>query len=314
MAITLINFLLFLSSLFALGFFGQLVVSSLVKVATFLKLKEFTAAFILIAFATTLPELFFGVFSALNGVPELSLGNVVGTVLVNLCLIGGVATLLSKNITFSEKQIRKDFWICFGIVLIPVVLLIDGVLGRLDGFILIAVFIGYLSYLISKRKKERANFKNSITKMQFVIATFLLVIGFLMIYFSAEYLVRFSELIIKELGWSEFFFSLIIIAIGTSIPELTFASVAALKGHGQMAIGDLLGAVIFDFGLILGVTAIIKPIKILFSSILIDLIFMIFAVFFFVILAQSGKKLTWTEGIALIFYYVLFLIVVFSLK
>jgi len=133
----LTNLLIFLGLCALLILSGYLLVKTLSKIAVFLKLSEFIIAFIIMAFATSIPELFVGISSAISKNPALSLGNVIGSNIVDLTFIIGIAVVLARGITIN-KEVRKDSLYMFLIALIPIILMLIGNgLSRIDGVILV---------------------------------------------------------------------------------------------------------------------------------------------------------------------------------
>ena len=302
------DIIFFAFSLACLAGASFFLVRSLLKIGSFLRLKEFSVAFIIMSIGTSLPELSIGISSALENNPIISLGNVLGSNIVDLTLILGIALLLARSVKIKSRDIKRDIWYVLPIAALPIVLLFDSQLGKLDGVILIAVFLVYMFKLFSERKKEDSGVKNRVSNWEAFGYTLLFVIALFGLIFSAELTVRYGALLAKELGISEFLLALILIAVGTSIPELAFGSSAALQKHGELAVGDMLGAIVVNSTLVLGVTAFISPIYTAISSIVIPISFMLLSIFIFLTFAQSAKKLSWLIGICLIFLYVFFLI------
>jgi len=302
------NITFFAFSLICLAGASFFLVRSLLKIGSFLRLKEFSVAFIIMSIGTSLPELSVGISSALENNPIISLGNVLGSNIVDLTLILGIALLLARSVKIKSGAVKRDIWYVLPIAALPIVLLFDSQLGKLDGVILIAVFLVYMFKLFSERKKEEGRVKNSVSNWEAFGYTLLFVIALFGLIFGAELTVRYGALLAKELGISEFLLALILIAVGTSIPELAFGSSAALQKHGELAVGDMLGAIVVNSTLVLGITAFISPIYTTISGIFIPVSFMLLSIFIFLTFAQSAKKLSWLIGICLIFLYMFFLI------
>src|SRR3989338_694406 len=140
-----LTLILFLISCLVLVASGGYLVKLIVKIASYLKLSEFVVAFIIMAFATSIPELFVGINSAIGGNPALSLGNVIGSNIADLTLVIGIAALLGRGIKPKNFRIKKDSLFMFLTALVPVALMIfDQTLSRTDGVILISIFIIYI--------------------------------------------------------------------------------------------------------------------------------------------------------------------------
>ncbi len=150
------NYLIFTLLLVILILSGILTTISISKVSSYLKLGHFVAGFIIMAIATGTPELVIGISSVLEGVPEVSLGNVLGSNVVNLSLIIGSAVLIAGEVSFGGK-IKDELIYPFFIALLPIPMVLDGVLSNFDGLFLIIVFIAYclLVYRRSDFEEER---------------------------------------------------------------------------------------------------------------------------------------------------------------
>jgi len=313
-----INLALFILACIVLVQSNSFLVKSLAKISYFLKLNEFTIGFIIMSMATSLPELFVGIMSALSGTPAFAVGNVIGSNILDLTLVIGIAALLAKNIKIESKIIRKDMIYMLLITLLPVILLMDhhvwwkfGLfpnmvqgLSRFDGIILLSTFVYYIYTLV----QQESQFSKIVdkTSRKFMLL-FLVSITLLLI--SAHFVVDYAKLLSIDLAISPLLMGLFIISLGTSLPELMFETKAVLSQHQSMAIGDLVGSVITNSALVLGVTAIIAPIAVNSVIYLTSTLFMLFAAFIFFTFAESGEKITWTEGIALLFLYILFIII-----
>lgn len=311
-----INLLLFFISCVILIISGFWLVKSLEKIGSFLKISEFVLGFILMAFATSLPELFVGVTSALAHNSALALGNIIGSNIADLTFVIGITIILAKGIPIKSKKIRKDAIHMFFIAALPVILMIVGqTLSRLDGAILVGVGFLYGRKMIIERKTYKKPFKDKVKKEEVILNSFLFIISVVLLFLSAHFIVKYATSLSIELKLSSLLIGLFIIAIGTTLPELVFGSSAVLSGHSGLALGNLIGSIVVNSTLILGVTALIWPITISASFLifLISAIFMLIIAFLFVGFVGSGK-LNWTIGVSLVLFYVVFVIIEFYIR
>ncbi|MBW3019333.1 sodium:calcium antiporter [Candidatus Woesearchaeota archaeon] len=305
----------FIASCLVLVFAGGLLVRSLAKLASFLRMSEFVLAFLLMAISTSIPELFVGISAALQGTPSIALGTVIGSNIADLTLVAGVAALLGRGLKLKSRKIRKDAYVMFGIALLPVVLMAIGKqLSRLDGAILLGVLGLYLIRLIVQKKKYHATFHDHVSRWGVLGYFIVFVASILLLYFSSRYVVDAGSALAFDLSLPAIFIGLFFIAIGTSLPELVFESRAVLKGSSEMALGDLIGSVVFNSTLVLGIVALISPITANVFLFMTSSFFMIVVCLLFAVFLESGKGITWKEGVVLLFMYVLFLIVELNLK
>ncbi len=289
-------------------------VRSMSRIAQFLRLSEFVVGFVLMSLFTTMPEFFIGIASALDNEPALSLGNVIGSVVINLTLVCGLVILLAGRID-TKGPIKRDAFRLFFVVLVPIVLMfIGGGMSRLDGILLLLLFCYYVYNLYKQRRAYTVKVGDHVKKWEMVINPIIALVAIVILFFSSRGVVRYGGLLAEDLGLPYLFIGLFFIAISTSLPELAFGIVAARTKHAVMSLGDLIGAGYVNSTLVLGVTAVISPIVANFTLFLTSALFMILVVFIFAVFIESERRLDWKEGLALVLFYVFFLIVELSVS
>lgn len=307
------NALIFIISCFLLTFSSKWLVGALSRIALFLKLKEFVVGFFIMAFAVSLPNFFVGIIAALNKVPELSFGDVVGGNIVDLSLAMGLAALLSKGgLSAQSRTVQGSSIFTIFVGTLPLFLISDSFLSRFDGILLILSFLIYFCWLFSKKERftkiydhapKPISLKNFIKDLIFLAFTvFLLLSGAVGVVSSAS---AFSAALSLNIG----LVGLFIVGLGNSLPEIFFSVQAAKKGQDWMILGDLMGGVVVTATLVLGTVALISPIRIAdFSPFAIARIFLVISALFFLICLRSGRKISRKEGILLLLIYISFLI------
>lgn len=310
---------LFLISVFALVKSGAKAVQKLVAIARYLRISEYVLAFILMALATSLPEFFVGINSALAKAPILSLGNIIGSNIVNLSLVLGVVVIFAKGIKIESKIAKRDAWIVFFISILPLLLLIDKNLSQADGGILLIVFIWYLRHILKAKEAFRKRMDHMVRTIerfrQFVKDLLIFVVAIVILLISSWGVVKTATLISEGLELPLVLIGLVLVAIGTSLPELVFGIKAVITKHEGMNLGNLIGSTVMNSTLILGITALIYPIRIEnFNMILTAGLFMIFIVLIVNFFIATREKISWKEGVVLIGLYAAFLIIEFLLK
>jgi len=307
--------ILFVISCIILVVSGSFLVKSLVVITRFLKMKEFIVAFVIMAFSTTIPELFVGISSALAKQPSLALGTVIGSNIANLTLIGGIAVILARKVSIKKLAIRKDALTIIYIAAIPMILMFIGhTLSRIDAAILLTVFVGHTYYLIKTRKKYTTKLKNHQNREKVILSVFVFLLSIGVLYASAHYVVLYGTDLAIGLMLPPIMIGLFFLALGTSLPELVFSIKSMTKNHPEFALGDLMGSVVNNSTLVLGVTAMICPITANFFLFLTSAVFMILATILFAAFIRSGEKFTYLEGIALIIVYILFILVELNIQ
>lgn len=309
----LTDFLLFAVSGILLVLSGVFLVKSLQKIASLLGISEFSAAFILMAFATSIPELFVGISSALQNVPQLSMGNIIGANIIDLTLLTGIFILMAKGIKFKSQKVGKEVYMMFiGIIFLISLYLFGNSLSRIDGTILLGLFV-FNTYRIMKKRKKYSkklnNKKNHEHKRVLYILIF--IVSLIVLFISSTYVVKYAENIAIDLKLPQIFIGLFLISIATTLPELIFGINAVLLKHPEMSIGDQTGTIFTNTCLILGIVALIHPIQVELTPFIISGAFMFLSALIFVTFIKSSRKLDIYEGISLIGLYFFFVILQF---
>lgn len=293
---------------------AEIIVNSLIMIARFLKMSEFAVSFILMATATSLPELFVGINAALDGNSVLALGNIIGSNIVDLTLVVGITVLLVQNIRVRSAIAKKDSAYMFLLSTFPFIFLLDGSLSRLEGITLVCFYLLYISRLL-KMKNEFSKYPNHVSAKKAFYSLLHFLIGMILLIGISKILIFAAEKLAINLGIPLPLIGLVLVAIGTSLPELIFETKAVKKSHSEMVLGDLMGSVITNATLVLGITAIINPIEIQVKSIFYSsIIFLFFVLLLFNIFIRTERKLETIEAIILIFVYIGFIIVEFGLN
>jgi cation:H+ antiporter len=316
MEVVLQNLLYFVGAGFFLVLSGIYLVKSLDKIAKFLGISEFTAAFIIMAVATSIPELFVGINSAIAGNPSLSLGNVIGANIIDLTLLTGIFVLMARGIKFKTAKVDKEIYFMWSSVILLIALYFIGKeISRIDGIILL-IFFAVNSYRMMKKKtKYPAKIKNDrVTKIQGITSTIVFIASVIVLLVSSKYIVQYSHLIAIDLQVPEIIIGLFLLSIATTLPELIFGINAVRLGHKEMAIGDQSGTVFANITLIIGIVAVINPITTALLPFVVSGAFLILASSIFVTFIESGRKLDIYEGVSLIILYLTFIVIQFFMR
>lgn len=311
----LINLALFFVYASILIVSGSYMVKYLTRIANYLKINEFIISFVLIAFSTSIPELFVGITSALSGSPSLSLGNVIGANIANLTIVIGIPILLARGINVDTVTARRDVTYMFIISSLPLVLMsIGNELSRIDGVILVGVFGFYIYKLMIQQRVFHKVVAERFTRQGILKDVGFFFISITFLFFSARLVVKYATFLSIDLELPAIMIGLLLLALGTSLPELTFNIRAVIQKHPEMALGDTVGSVVTNSTLVLGVVAIIHPIQAAISIFLTSWIFMLVVGFLFMTFVEGNYKLSWREGVALIMMYSLFILIEFYVK
>ncbi len=314
--------LIFIAACLALSFCGSWLVKGLMKIAHILGWREYVVAFLIMAFAASLPNLFVGINAALQGIPELSLGDIIGGNVVDLTIVAALAVLIAgKSIPVSSRMVQTSAVFTVIISVIPVILLYDGRLGRADGLVLILLFFLYLSWLFHKQErfqkayhtkdaKEEKSLPAAKKTADFLKNFVMVIFALALLCVASETIIRTSNYFAAQFNMSLVLVGLIIVGLGNALPETYFTIISARKKAVYLILGDLFGSIIVPSTLVLGSVILIHPIDNLkFPPLLAGRLFLLASAILFLIFIKTGKQITRREGIILLFLYVLFLIV-----
>jgi len=306
--------LIFIISCFLLIFSGRWLVNSLTRIARFLGWKEFVVAFFTIALGASLPNLFVGIISALNKIPQLSLGDVIGANIFDLTITVALAAFISRQgISAPSRTVQGSSIFTIGSAILPLILILDGNLSRIDGFLLILTFAFYVLWLFRKEERFKKVYDGvpEIKGWKYFLEDIgLLILSIILLILGAEGIVKSSSFFATTLGLPLIFIGIFIVGIGDCLPETFFAIRAARHGQDWMILGNLMGSVMITATLVLGTVAIICPIEFFdFSILAIGRIFLVLSALFFLIFLRTGRKITRKEAIFLILIYILFVLI-----
>lgn len=231
------------------------------SVAKLLGIPGFVIGLTVVAMGTSAPEAAVSITAGISGSNEIAISNIIGSNLFNLLVVAGLSAVI-KPFKIERTILKRDFSINVGACALLLVLLILGFsMGRLDGIILLALFIGYVVYVVVDALKHRDTQVDDVVKTMKPIFSVLAIVGGLAaVIFGGDLVVDNAVIIAQRLNWSETFIGLTIIALGTSLPELVTSIVAAKKGESGLALGNVIGSNLFNIMLVLGLSSSIKPI------------------------------------------------------
>ena len=287
------------------------------KLAKLMKLPEFLVSFFIIALISVLPEATISIISAIRGEPGMSLGTLLGSNLVDLTFVFGVVALFSqRGINVKSKILQNNLFYLL-LLLFPLVLGSDGNLSRKDGLILI--FVGILFfvkiYFESRRfrKKFDHNQTNSKSKKKHspVKDLIWLILSVLVLLIAASFTVKFSVAFAHEIKLPAILIGITIFALGTCLPELVFSIKAVKENKDSLALGDILGTVITDATIILGLVALISPFNYNIYNLYVTGGAMFLGGVLTMFFMRSEKTISKVEGLLLILFYIIFVFIEF---
>ena len=297
---------------------GDWLVRSLHRIARFLGWQDFITAFFIMSVAVSVPELFIGITAALGGIPELSFGNIIGANIIHFTLAIALATIVLGNLSFESAHVRlsADFTIFFAVL--PFILMIDGVLSRRDGIVLMSAFFIYVLWVFSKREHFSKQYYPLASDGHGIVSpfekykmflkdfgTFLMGVGVLIL--AAKGIVESATFFAEALQMPLVMIGVFVVGLGTALPETYFAIASARRGNQFMIIGNLLGSTVFTASFVLGLVAFLYPIVITdFSPYIIARAFLIISGITLLVFSRTGNKLTSREAFILLGFLFIF--------
>ena len=304
----------FIFSCIVLGWLSSRLVDSLVQIAKYLQWREFIIAFFILAFAGSLPNLFVDLNAVLQGMPQLAFGDIIGGNLIDLTLVMALAIFFSRGAISTESQMVQRSAVFTAIIaVLPLLLILDGKMGRIDGVILILAFSVYAVWIFSKsehyKKIYAKDHQTPVMDFKAFLGNLVKIVIFLLLLLAASQGVVYSaQYFSSSLGISLSLVGILIVGLGNCFPEAYFAIVSARKEKNWLVLGTLMGSVIVSATLVLGIIALVAPFAIDdFSPFLIARIFLIIGSICALIFIRSGRKITKKEGALLLFIYIVFL-------
>ncbi len=311
----LINGVLMIAAFAILFKSADYFVESAAGIANHFKLPKMLVGIVIVGFATTAPEIAVSAQSAYIGYPEIAFGNAIGSVIVD----DGVALALAGILAPAAIAVNKDILKTTGIFLIVIDVIallfaLNFTISRLEGIFFILLLVLYIWFLVYSERRRKLHLveldEELIHKggenMRKLVLMF--VAGLIGVILASRIVIHSSIVIAHYLRISETIIGLTIVAIGTSLPEISTCIMASRKGHGEIAVGDILGADILNVLWIIGVSAVITPMHLLPSTVYFSFIFMFLIVGTMLISMRIGYSFGRSKGILLLVLYVVYLV------
>ena len=255
----------------------------------------------IVAMGTSAPEAAVSISAAIKGNADITIGNIVGSNILNILIILGLSSVIT-SLAVAKSTVKFEIPIMIAITGLLLVQGLDGTISLLDGIILVAAFIGYLTYLfvMAKRDPNMADAPAPQNKPLWQALLFT-VIGLVLIVWGSNVAVDAASAIARLLGLSERFIGLTIVALGTSLPELFTSVAAARKGNADIAIGNIVGSNIFNILFVVGLSSLIIPVPFAAGFIIDSGVAIAAAVL--LLLCCLGKKLVRWHGVVMLLGY-----------
>lgn len=272
------------------------------------QLSKYTVGFIIIAMISILPETFIAINSAISGVPSFGLGMLFGSNIADLTLIIATIVYFAGRSLKAEGKILKSHVVYPFILLLPLVLGINGHFSRVEGLALIIVG-GVFYYLALKNGVDGTIPLGNGTSRTKSIA--MLVVSMVVLLTGAHFTVTSATSLAMSIGVSPILIGMLIVGLGTTLPELFFSIKSVSKKDDSLAVGDILGTVLADATIVVGILALVSPFSFPPKIVFVTGIFMVTASFMLFYFMRSGRRITKKEAWSLFYFWVIFVLVEF---
>jgi len=294
---------------------GETLIRGALGVAVRFGVSPLLSGLIIVGFGTSMPELVVSVDAAMTGRPDIAIGNVVGSNIANIVLILGICALITP-LAVTRLVLRRDAVMVISASLLYIVLVRDGSLSFLDSLILLLTLLGYLiwAYWTERFKSapsvvvhEAEAVEVNVVPRSAMRSLGLVVMGLVLLITGSQVLLKGAVGLAQSMGVSQAIIGLTLVAVGTSLPELTISVIAALRRHADVAVANVLGSNIFNLLGILGVSALLQPLKVPARVMGFDQWVMLGVAVMLLLFLYTGRRLSRLEGGLLIVGYVAYL-------
>ena len=273
----------------------------------------------IVAMGTSAPEAAVSITAAFNGNADITIGNIVGSNILNVLIILGLSAIVYP-LTVTKNTMLIDIPVTISVTILIFLFGLDGIITRIDGIILLVIFSSYIAFLIWSTKKEKKSLQlnqeqstnndsdnSNEPKISIIKTIFLTIIGLGLVILGSNFVVKSATFIARFFGWSERFIGLTIVALGTSLPELFTSVMAAFKKNCDIAIGNIIGSNLFNILFVVGLSSLIIPVP--FSEAFrIDTLIALASLIALILFCLPKKRLSRFGGILFLISYILYFI------
>ena len=307
------DFIELISGLIILLIGGEFIVKGAVLVANKFHISPMVIGLTIVSFGTSAPELLVSIKAAIEGNPDIAVGNVVGSNIANLALVLGI-TVLFIPIVIDRSKIMINWVFMMLATIVFYLFSINGWVEEWEGIILFLALIIFIFFSIrfsdNKSPEDSEHTLTNSTNQKPIVIILYLILGIFGLYFGAEFLVEGAVSIAHKLGMSEAVIGVTIVALGTSAPELTASIVAAYRKESGISIGNLIGSNIFNIMAVIGITGMVKPISISSKIMSFDMYWLLGISLMILPLIIIGSRIGRLKGLLLLIVYISYIALV----
>lgn len=302
-----LSFVILLISLFVVIKSANFAIKYSTSLVEVFNLPKYIVGFAIVAVISILPEAFISVTSALEGIPSFGLGTLFGSNIADMTLVFALVIFLSGKKLKIESQFIKNKFLYLGAISIPIILGINGYYSRMEGVLLILVGLSFY-YVILKKNLHFTKINREKFRIEHIIFLLLSMGGLLL---GSHFTVKYGVSLAQGLGVRPILIGMLVVGLGTTLPELFFSVKAAKKYQDELALGDILGTVVADATIVIGIMALINPFSFNIRIIYITGFFMFISMFLLFYFMKSDKILSKKEAVFLFIFYIVFVLTEF---
>jgi len=301
----ILNLIILAISLFLLIKGATMATKYAVKVAESFRLSKYVVGFIIVAVISILPETLISINSAIEGVPSVGLGTLFGSNVADLTLVFAIIIFITrKNIKIESKILKNNIIYPF-ILLVPIILGLDGFYSRIEGISLIVIGLIFYYFAFKNNDEPRLETIPEYDRKKYI---YLLTASMAILIIGSHFAVSSTTHLASNLGITPIIIGMFVMGLGATIPELLFSLKSVKKNDDSLAVGDILGTVLADATIVVGILALIKPFTFPSKIVYITGVFMVISSFLLFYFMKSGKTLTKNESFILFIFWIVFIL------
>ena len=309
------NYLILLAGFITLLLSGDFLVRGGVSLARHFRISTLVVGMTVVSLGTSAPELFVSLKATLNSQPDFATGTVIGSNISNIALVLGLTAIILP-IAVNKRSTLFDWPVMMSATLLFFVFILDGWLNFYEGLVFVILLSAFIVFSIyQSRRKENTAGTNVVPPKYSLLKSLLIILcSAVGLYFGAEWLIKGASEIAKSFDISEYLISVSVVAFGTSVPELATSVVAAFKKETDISIGNIIGSNMFNIWGILGITALVKPLRLNEQIRSFDMYWLIglCALLFLMMLPVKSGKISRIKGVVLLISYIVYLAIIYS--
>ena len=306
--VILSSIVVLLASLYVLARSANLTVAHIVRIAHYFNISEALIGVSVLSVSTSLPEISIAVMAALSGSPSISVGNVLGSSITDLCLVIGVGVLLAGHVKLTRRGLRQTVGLLAIVSIIPLVLVMIKRLNLITGVILLGIFAAYTLSMIRKEHTTAMVAHHAVPSVCIPRSLSFFIVGIAGVLIASKVVVDSALNLTAATGLSNTLIGATVVSLGTCLPELTIDITALRKKHVELALGDAIGSCLTNLTIVFGLLGILSPVGINVHEVMFPALFLVIAAIASWYMFEFKREITIKNAVVLILMYVAFVV------